>query len=254
MNTLAYFAPERPRVLAHRGLALSAGENTIAAFTAAVDAGAAYVETDAHATADGVAVLVHDPQVVVRGEPHTVADLTLARLRDLEPDGGDVPTLAEALERLPEARFNIDVKADDAPDAVARAINGCGAHDRVLVTSFDETRRRRALSALAASSTAEVATAASAAMVTRALIAARSGQRRLLSRVLDGVHAVQVPERHRGIRIVTPRFVRAIHRTGVEVHVWTVNDRADMHRLLDTGVDGLVTDRCDLAAEVLAER
>ncbi len=242
-----YLSPARPRVLAHRGLAVDVPENTIAAFQAAVDAGADYIETDVHATADGVAVLVHDPDIRVDGAMQAVRNLTLAQLAMLDLGGGHrVPTLAGALVTFPGIRFNIDVKSELAAGPAARAILAERATARVLVTSFDEARRRRALDGLDG-----VITSASSRLFIRALVGAKVGLPGLVRRSLKGVRVVQIPERHRNVQLVTSRTVRTFHRAGVEVHVWTVNEPADMVRLLDLGVDGLVTDRADVALPIV---
>ncbi|MCP2032793.1 glycerophosphoryl diester phosphodiesterase [Okibacterium sp. HSC-33S16] len=238
-----FLTPQRPRVFAHRGLALGVPENTLAAFQAAIDVGAEYIETDVHATADGIAVLVHDPDVTVDGVVHTVRDLTLHELSEVDLGGGHrVPTLAAALNRFGSTRFNIDVKSEHAPEPTAHAIRAASATDRVLVTSFDERRRVRAIDQLTA-----VTSSASSRLVTRALIGAKAGSVEVVRRSLAGVPVVQIPERHRNIQLVTPRSLSTMHRAGVEVHVWTVNDVSDMERLLALGVDGLITDRVDLA-------
>ncbi|MET4636936.1 glycerophosphodiester phosphodiesterase family protein [Mycetocola sp. 2940] len=245
-----YFDPPGPRILAHRGLALAVPENTIAAFQAAVDVGAVYLETDAHATADGVAVLVHDPEIVADGVSHPVRNLTLSQLRQLDLGGGHrVPTLAGALVTFPNARFNIDVKAEQAAGPVVRAILAERAVDRVLLTSFDEARRTRAIDSLPG-----VASSASSERFARAFVGARVGSVTLVRSALGGIRCVQIPEKHRNLRLVTGRSVRAFHRAGVEVHVWTVNEPDDMHRLLDLGVDGLITDRADVALPLVADR
>jgi glycerophosphoryl diester phosphodiesterase len=245
-----YFEPPGPRVFAHRGLALDVPENTIASFQAAVDAGAIYLETDAHATADGIAVLVHDPEIMVDGVTRQVRDLTLSALRRLDLGGGcRVPTLAGALVTFPTARFNIDIKSEQAAGPVARAVLAEGAADRVLLTSFDEGRRARA-----ASSVPGVVSSASSKRFSRAFLGARIGSAALVRAVLGDIRCVQIPERHRNMRLVTRRTVQVLHRAGVEVHVWTVNSPDDMHRLLDLGVDGIITDRADLALSLVAER
>ncbi|WP_243694966.1 glycerophosphodiester phosphodiesterase family protein [Labedella populi] len=242
-----YFAGQLPRILAHRGLALRVPENTLAAFAAAVDAGADYVETDAHATADGVPVLAHDPVVIDRGRPVEIATTTWEQLASVDLGAGHrVPRLDEALAALGAVRLNIDVKAAGAAAPVARAIEEVGALDRVLVTSFDGATRRRVVAALPG-----VATSASSDLIARALVPAHLARSGRLRTVLAGVPCVQVPEHHRGIPIVTRRTVRAFHEAGVEVHVWTVNNPAEMVRLSALGVDGIVTDRCDLALEAV---
>lgn len=252
-----FFRPAKPRVLAHRGLAgPGAPENTIAAFRRALEAGAEYVETDTHCTRDGHAVLFHDASLRrITGDPRPIAALDLAELQRVDLGGDRVPTLAEALESFPRARFNLDVKAVAAAAPAASAILDAGAVDRVLVTSFDERRRAAIATALAdAVGQERVASSASAAMLLRVLPAAAFRRMGVVRRTLTGVQALQVPERFRGVPIVTRRLVRQMHSLGVEVHVWTVNDPRAMERLLDLGVDGIVTDRCDLALAVVASR
>ncbi len=245
-----YFDPPKPRVFAHRGLARAVPENTIAAFRAAVDVGATYIETDAHATSDGVAVLVHDPEIIVDGVGHSVRNLTLSQVQQLDLGSGHrVPTLAGALVTFPDIRFNIDVKSEQAAGAVSHAVRAERATERVLVTSFDEARRSRTVDALPG-----VASSASSTLFSRAWPGALLGSAALVRRALGSITSVQIPERHRGVRLVTARTVRTFHRAGVEVHVWTVNSTADMERLLDLGVDGIITDRVDLALPLVARR
>jgi glycerophosphoryl diester phosphodiesterase len=238
-------------VLAHRGLALEAPENTLPAFTKALEAGAVYIETDVHASADGIAIISHDPDLRrLAGRRERIDQLTRAALADVElGNGARFSTLAEALAALPEARFNIDVKTRAAADAAAAAILEAQAADRVLVTSFDDATRRAVLDALGGRGS--VATSASQRGVVGALIGVRLGLGVIVRAALAGVDAVQVPERQGPIRVVTPRFIAAAHRAGVEVHVWTVNDEAEMRRLVELGVDGIVTDRADLALRVV---
>jgi glycerophosphoryl diester phosphodiesterase len=248
----AYFAAPHPRVFAHRGLATAAPENTLAAFQGALDAGADYLESDIRATRDGVAVLSHDRDLRrLTGTRATVRGLLAAELAALEWAGRDrrrhrVLTLTEALERFPAARFNLDIKSADAVKPAVAAIRAAGATHRVLLTSFDERRRAAAVAALPG-----VATSASVSIGARALQAIRLGRLHVVARVLSGVHAVQVPESMYGLRVVSPRTVDVFHRAGVEVHVWTVNAPADMSRLISWGVDGIITDRADLAVAVI---
>ncbi|WP_413320101.1 glycerophosphodiester phosphodiesterase family protein [Agrococcus sp. 1P02AA] len=243
-----FLTPAPPRVLAHRGLALGAPENSMLAFIAAVDAGATFLETDVHATADGVAVLAHDPALDRVAGRDIVIERTL--WKDLGAvdlgQGETVPGLREALLALPDAKWNIDLKSDAAVIPAVRAVVEARAADRVLLTSFSERRRAQAKALLPA-----VATSASQSIVVRALAAQRLGLRGPLRRILEPVVALQVPRRHKGVEIVTERSVAAFQRAGVEVHVWTVNEPAEMQELLDLGVDGLVTDRCDLALPLL---
>ncbi|QEO12993.1 glycerophosphodiester phosphodiesterase [Agromyces intestinalis] len=245
---MGYFSPEGPRVLAHRGLAVDAPENTLTAFEAAVRSGAAYVETDVHRSRDGVAVVSHDPTLDrVAGHRVRVGDLTAAELAAIDLGrGAGLPTLADALAAFPDTRFNIDVKEAAAVDATVDAVRSTGSIDRILLTSFDDARRRRLAGMLPG-----VATSVGSAGVVRALLTGRFGAT-AMRRAVRGAAALQVPERAGRVRIVSPGFVRAAHAAGLEVHVWTVNEPDDMRRLLAYGVDGLVTDRCDLALEIVA--
>ncbi len=255
--THPWFAATRaPRVLAHRGFVPpdSDGivENSVAAFAAAHGAGAAYVESDCHVTADGVVVFFHDADLSrVTGAPRQVATVRHAELDQIMADRGGLATAADTLDAFPTLRFNLDVKAAAAAQPLGRLI---AAHaDRVLVTSFSDARRLQALEA-ARHLGGRPATSAGRATTARVLAALATGSSALVARALRGVDALQLPERQGPIRVVTPRLLRGAHAAGVEVHVWTVNDLADMERLLDLGVDGLVTDRTDLALRAVDAR
>jgi glycerophosphoryl diester phosphodiesterase len=246
-----------PRVLAHRGLvtteAARAGvaENSFAAVAAAQAAGAVYVESDCHVTRDGTVVLFHDHDLRrVTGDPRRVDEVTLRDLEHLMSEHGGLVTLAQALDAFPDIRFNLDVKIAGSAEKVGRLIAAHG--HRVLVTSFSDDRRQAALEAAArAGGGIRPATSAGTTTVTRLLGAVSVRSRPLARRILQGVDALQVPERHRRLRVVTPRFVDYAHDAGVEVHVWTVNEPDDMRRLVGLGVDGIVTDRADLALSTL---
>lgn len=251
ISASGYFQGALPRVLAHRGLSTEAPENTLLAFLHALSNGATHLETDVHATLDGVAVLSHDHDLLrLVGRDLRIDQLTYAELKRIDiGDGQNVVSLREALDAFPEANFNLDVKAEAAILPTAQAVSAAQASGRVLIASFSEERRQETVSLLPG-----VATSASAAMLLKAVPAARLGLTGVVRRILSGVDAVQVPERTRGVHVVTPRFIRTMHDAGLEVHVWTVNDSPAMHRLLDLGVDGLVTDRCDIAAVAVEER
>jgi len=247
----------RPRVLAHRGLvtpdaaASGIAENSFAAVAAAHSAGATYVESDCHLTADGTVVLFHDGDLSrVTGDPRRIAEVTVSELEALMAGRGGLITLAQALDAFPTVRFNLDVKAKDAATAVGTIVAPHAA--RVLVTSFSDERRQAALAAAAAAGRGILpATSAGTGTITRLLAALSIRSDRLVARALRGVDALQVPERQGRVRVVTPRLLAAAHRNDVEVHVWTVNDAADMRRLVELGVDGIVTDRADVALDAL---
>lgn len=251
-----FTASASPRVLAHRGFvppdAEGIVENSVAAVAAAHAAGARYVESDCHVTSDGVVVLFHDDDLRrVANDPRPVAAVTHDELHRLMVHRGGLLTAADAMDAFPTLRFNLDVKAGAAAEPVGRII--APQADRVLLTSFSDERRRAALAAARARG-GEPATSAGKASILRALAAVATGSAALIRRALTGIDALQVPERQGRARIVTRRLLDAAHTAGVEVHVWTVNDPADMTRLLDLGVDGLVTDRADLALRTVAGR
>lgn len=248
---MTFLSGPLPRIIAHRGLAIEAPENTLLAFLKALNAGVTHLETDVHASADGVAVISHDPDLSRTAERAVdVRQLTMAELRRVDLGHGQgYCSLADALDAFPQARFNIDIKDAEAAIPAARAIREARATDRVLITSFDERRRRAAVDALPG-----VASSASVTTVLLAIAAAKIGAVPLARRVLRGLVAVQIPERRGFLRLVTARTVGALHRAGVEVHVWTVNEPKQMSRLLDLGVDGIVTDRCDVLKALVASR
>ncbi|MFC5501555.1 glycerophosphodiester phosphodiesterase family protein [Lysinimonas soli] len=238
-------------MLAHRGLAVGAPENTLLAFAKALGAGATHLETDVHASADGVAILSHDPDLTrlarrgVRIDQLTAAELGRVDLGE----GQSYTTLAAALDTFPEARFNIDVKAAAAVAPTIKAIRDARAEGRVLIGSFSASRRLAVVRAVPG-----VSTSVSARGAVIATWAATVGMAWITRRVLRSVHAVQLPERILGASTTSRRVVAAFHSAEVEVHIWTVNDPATMRRLVAAGVDGIVTDRADIALEVLASR
>jgi glycerophosphoryl diester phosphodiesterase len=213
--------------------------------------GVTHLETDVHASRDGVAVISHDPDLARLAHRETRVNLlTMSELKQIDLGVGQTfVSLAEALEAFPDAKFNIDVKSADAIGPTIDAVRATGAIHRVLVTSFSEARRSRTVAGLAG-----VASSASSTMFAAALVAAALGLSPIVRAVLRKVDAVQIPEAAFGLRIVSPRLVRMFHSAGCEIHIWTVNDVESMTRLLDYGVDGLVTDRSDLALEVLRNR
>ncbi len=242
--------------MAHRGYSREGLENSMAAFRAAVDLGCTHLETDVHATADGVLVLFHDETLdrVTDGRGR-IADLTAAEVAAARIGGSEpVPLFDELLAAFPDVRVNLDVKDWGSVEALAAGIERHGAHDRVLVASFSDRRRRAVLKLLSRP------VASSAGVVTNGLFVLLGPVlpvpvlRFALRRPLRDVHALQVPVRQGAIRVVTPGFVRRAHALGLLVHVWTINDPAEMHRLLDLGVDGIVTDRADLLKQVLLDR
>jgi len=244
-----FFSPAPPRVLAHRGLAIDAPENTLLAFAKALAAGATHVETDVHVSADGVAMISHDPDLRRLADRRVAVDhLTAQELRRIDLGWGqNYCSLADALDGFPDVRFNIDIKIGGAVQPTVDAVRAAGATRRVLIGSFSPRRRLAAIGMLPG-----VATSISARGAVAAVAAARGGSLPSLRRILRDVQAVQLPESVLRMRAFTPRTIAAFHAAGVEVHAWTINEPAAMDRLLALGVDGLVTDRADLGIEAVA--
>ncbi len=255
-SDFAYFADAPPIALAHRGgstYAPNVGrENTVAAFREAVDMGYRYLETDVHATADGHLVAFHDDVLDrVTDARGAIAELPWSAVSSARISGTDaVPTMDELLETFPGARFNIDIKAPGAIEPLVAAIRRHDAIDRVCIGSFDDARLRLVRRALGP----RLATSAGPRDV---------AMNRLLPRIIARLlrspsQALQIPVTQRvgrvPVTLVTPRLVASAHALGKQVHVWTIDDADEMHRLLDLGVDGIVTDRIDTLRDVLAER
>jgi glycerophosphoryl diester phosphodiesterase len=248
-----YFDHPVPLPMAHRGGALygpNVGlENSLRAFVNAVELGYRYLETDVHATRDGVVYAFHDRTLdrvtdgVGRIADLRDSDVRAARIGGREP----VPTLAELFEELPEARFNVDVKEDSAVDAVVDLIERTKTHDRVCLAAFATARIRRLRRRLGP----RVATSMGTAEVAGLRVPLGAVQRLAAG---DGATCVQVPRRAGPVRLTTPTFVDGAHRRGLQVHVWTVNSAAEMTALLDIGVDGIITDRIDTLRDVLIAR
>jgi glycerophosphoryl diester phosphodiesterase len=248
MARFAYLEAPTPLAFAHRG-GTSRAENTAEAFAHAVALGYRYLETDVHTTRDRVPVAIHDPTLArVAGEPARVADLAWRDLATVRVAGAAaVPRLDDLLHAWPRVRFNIDVKADPAVEPTLAAVTRCGAVDRVLLASFSDRRLDR-LRALAGPG---VATSLGRAGVARLRLGSWSGRP---VRLPASAVAVQVPTRGYGLPVVDRRFVRYAHRLGLQVHVWTINQPEVMHRLLDLGVDGLMTDSLGALREVYLAR
>ena len=251
-----------PIAFAHRGGAGEAPENTLAAFEIAVGLGYGYFETDAHLTRDGVLVAFHDDKLDrVTDRSGAIAELAIAEVESADAgfsfstDGGRsfpfrgcgirVPRLEELLVRWPEVRINVDPKADACIGPLAALLDRCSAWERVCIGSFSDRRLVR----IRALGRGRACTSMGPAAVALARLAAASGRIPHL-----GADCLQVPLRRGAIRIVTKRFVEAAHRSGLPVHVWTIDDEATIEALLDLGADGIMTDRLKLLAEVFARR
>jgi len=251
-----------PWVIAHRGGAGLAPENSMVAFRNAVSLGVDMLEMDIHMTKDGHLVVIHDKSVDRTTNGHgLVKEMTLSEIRHLDAgyrftiDGGatfpyrgksvTIPTLKEVLAAFPAAKMSIEIKPDDiaVAEALASLIRAQHAENRVVVVSFhrEVLTRFRALSP-------ETATGASKLGMELFWVMQKAHLWRLYRPVPD---VLQVPIRYGGHQIVTPGFIAAAHRQGMKVQVWTVDDPAVMRTLIGEGVDGIITNRPDLMLALL---
>ena len=239
-----------PLAFAHRGGSLDGRENTAVAFAAAIALGFRYLETDVHATADGVLVAFHDRRLDrVTDVSGAIATLPWARVRQARVGGTEpIPLLEDLLMAWPQARFNVDVKDAPAIGPLIDVVRRTRAQDRVCVASFSEAR----LAAVRRGLGSRVCTSLGPWGGTRLWAAALPpGWPTLVPR---GIPCAQLPSRAGWMPVVTRALVETAHRAGMAVHAWTVDEPAQMHRLLDLGVDGVISGRPQVLREVLLAR
>ena len=262
-----FFDVPVPTVIGHRGSSGEAPENTAPAFARALELGAAILETDVHRTRDGAVVVYHDAVIdrTTDGQGR-ILDHDLAELRELDagygysPDGGathpfrgtgvQISTLPEIFEAFPGVRFNIEVKANDARliEGTLDALEKAGRAELTLLAA-EQDSTMAALRERVAERGLAPAIGASLGDIVAFVLAQRDG-----GSPPPGPMALQVPPRFGADPLVTPEFVAFAHAHELAVHVWTINDPAEMHHLLDLGVDGVMTDFPGRLQAVLAER
>lgn len=241
-----YLDHPRPLAFAHRGGASHYPENSWKAFEHAVGLGYAYLETDAHATADGTVVAFHDKTLDrVTDGAGKIAELTAAQVAAARIDGTEpIPVLADLLMAWPDVRFNVDVKDQPAIKPLVEVLRKTNAWDRVCLTSFSGHRlnaTRRLLPQPVCSATTPASIGAIRAGLPAGLLRTSFASR--------SVQCAQIP-----VRMATGQFIRRAHAAGLQVHVWTVNDAETMASLLDRGVDGIMTDQTERLRDLLVGR
>ena len=236
-----------PIAFAHRGGASEVPENTLPAFEHAVGLGYRYVETDVHATADGVLLAFHDDRLDrVTDRQGEIAALPWSTVREALVDGREpIPRLEDLLGAFPDLRVNVDPKHDAAVGPLAEAIRRTASIDRVGVGAFSDKRIARVQSLVGPA----LCTSMGPRQVARLAAAARGLPCRGIT-----APCAQLPTHQGPLPLVTDRLVAAAHRRGVQVHVWTIDDVREMERLLDLGVDGIMTDRPQVLRDVLERR
>lgn len=240
-----YPCGEAPIILAHRGGSLEYPENSRTAFEAMQDAGFRYIETDAQVTSDGVAVIFHDPHLERTSDgTGELSSYTWEQLQQMRVgDGRPLMRVDEALRDFPETIFNIDIKAEGALEPVLNAIEQTGAQGRVCLASFNSARLKRARQAMPSVATS-IGNAEAVGLYMRAQLPrlVRSLLPAFGAKYGGSVQAAQLPLTFKGIFVITPKLIKAAHESGLAVHAWTVNDVETASRLIDWGIDGIVTD------------
>ncbi|GAA4662574.1 glycerophosphodiester phosphodiesterase [Arthrobacter cryoconiti] len=241
-----------PLAIAHRGFSRDGFENTVMAFKAAQELGYTYLETDINTTVDGVTIVFHDATLErTTGQSGLIAQLPFDVVKKALIGGQErIATLPELFAAMPSARFNIDVKDDGSVAALAQLIEERSLHERVCVASFSDKRRKDVLARLSK----PVASSPGQSLLAAYFLLGSWLPARWVEAMMEGVDVLQIPLRFKGLKLVSRRSLERAHRLGLKVHVWTVNEPALVHRLFDLGVDGIMTDRADLLADVMRER
>jgi glycerophosphoryl diester phosphodiesterase len=262
---MAYFARPRPRVFGHRGAAGLAPENTLPSFALAAALGADYLELDVHGTSDGTVVVLHDPTLErttngegpVRSLPWREVEALDAGYRftadgrtfPYRGQGVRVPTLASVLAAFPRHCFNIEIKQGEPAivDEVVALLDRAAAAPRCLLAAADDA----IMTAIRHAVGERIATGMSVVDVVTFVDRA---QREDWSGYAPAGRALQIPPSHEGIELVTRAHVAAAHRFDCEIHVWTINEPQEVERLLDLGVDGVMSDFPGLVSVAAARR
>jgi glycerophosphoryl diester phosphodiesterase len=244
-----YLDHEGPIAFAHRGGTSAAPENSLRAFADAVELGYQYLETDVHATSDGVLVAFHDNDLErTCGEKRAIATSAWDELTSARIDGTDpIPLLDDLLDEFPHARFNIDCKADSALEPLIKKLRERDCLERVCIGSFSDKRLDRVRQEFGTSVCTSMGPKEVAKLVARATS-------HLPLTPTDHALMAQVPVKQGPIPVTTQRFVDVAHELGIQVHVWTIDDPVEIARLLDLGVDGIMSDDTRALRDVFMAR
>ena len=239
---------DTPIAFAHRGGASDAPENTMPAFQRAIDLGYIYLETDIHATKDGVLLAFHDDDLSrTCGRPGLISELNYAEIKDARVRGTEpIPLLEDLIVAWPHAHLNIDCKSDQALLPLADRLARGDIFDRVCIGSFSDKRLNRLRDQFGE----RLCTSMGPRDVTKLRLGSwvhRSGSFR-------NIRAAQVPVSQGPLTIVDKSFIQAAHNADIQVHVWTIDEPDEMVRLLDLGVDGIMTDKPETLKKILLSR
>ena len=244
-----YLDNTSPIAFAHRGGTSAAPENTLRAFDDAVNLGYRYIETDVHATSDGKLVAFHDNDLQrTCGKPWRIEETDWQTLSTARIDGSDpIPLLNDLLSTWPNVRINIDCKSDAAMRPLIETIRRTNCIERICVGSFSDKRLRFIRSELGAG----LCTSMGPQEVARLVLSSTTG---ILLKPSRNALVAQVPVRQGPIPVVTRRSIARAQQLGLQVHVWTIDDPLEIGRLLDLGVDGIMSDDTRALKDVFTAR
>jgi glycerophosphoryl diester phosphodiesterase len=248
MSTHPFLKHSIPIAFAHRGGASDAPENTMPAFQRAIDLGYIYIETDVHVTRDGVLLAFHDDDLSrTCGRPGKISELDYAEVSQARVNGIEpIPLLEDLIATWPNTHINIDCKSDQALQPLETRLAQGDLFERVCIGSFSDKR----LNHLRETFGDKLCTSMGPREVTKL----RLGSWVRHVGKYQNVFAAQVPVSQGPLTIVDRKFIDAAHRADLQVHVWTIDDPIEMKRLLDLGVDGIMTDRPAILKQILQER
>lgn len=247
-----------PVPIAHRGGSAMWPQNTMAAFSGAVELGYRFLETDVQATSDGVLAVFHDDRLApVADRDGLISEMTWGEVSQARVGGEPIPRLEELLDAFDDVRISIDPKTDAAVAPLIEVLRRPGVLDRICVGSFSDERLERIDDAFGDAvclsfSPREIARLrllSAVGLRPRSRWQARPGT----ARPFRG-RIASIPLRRGAIPLATHRFVQHAHRAGVAVYIWTIDDPAEMGRLLDLGIDGIMTDEPKVLLDVMARR
>jgi glycerophosphoryl diester phosphodiesterase len=230
-------------VLAHRGGSFESFENTIESFYYSQSLGCKFIETDVQVSSDGIPYIFHDETLTrLLGKNDVFSNLDSSEIEDLRIfKSHKIPRLDETLQTFPDMYFQIDVKTDEVAMPALEVIHKCRAEDRVCIASFNSPRLSRVNSKYP-----EICLSMGPNEVSKMLLSSFG----LYKKTIIG-DCLQVPMYYYGIKVVTKRFVDFVHSKGLKICVWTINDKKTFKKLIDIGVDGIITDKPKLLFQVL---
>jgi len=232
-------------ISAHRGGSEEAPENTLESFSYAIGLGSSYIETDVQLSADGIPYIFHDDDLSrllnMNVKFNSLHSDQIEKLRLFE--SYQIPKLETALTQFPNALFQIDLKTDEVALPAMKVIESLNAFDRICIASFSSNRLQKVRKKFP-----DTCLSMGPKEILKLLLASFG----LYNKTIYG-DCLQVPVYHYGIKLVTRRFVKYVQSIGLKIHVWTINDENTMRKLIDLGVDGIITDRPKLLKEVLSK-